>query len=245
MNPEILEKTAAIVLSELRARMDAGLGPLFASDAINFLPLSKVSLAVDSNDGGEVLALLEARGEVYKVDAGWTSTLPQYRTADHAWAPVGALYRGRQLPPLGEVKPCDGRRDLGLHALAPLDAYRSRCLRCGEEVKTPPDVFLGTGVACVTWRRWLGAVRDTTWEHGAALVEALGAQGVSDNVARAEACLRHACASGWVVRGKNAPTPSQAFMDVNGDDRRRGWVTSGYSPGPFMAEIVAYYARWS
>lgn len=80
------------------------------------------------------------------------------------------------------------------------------------------------------WEAWLQRVRDTLFGHGSDLVDQLGRAGFTDNVARAEDCLRWAVGAGILKREKNTPTQEQRFFDVNGDTVRRGWVTSGYSP---------------
>lgn len=98
-------------------------------------------------------------------------------------------------------------------------------------MKPPIDLCI-PGPFRRVWDAWLTGVEDTLFGHGGDLVERLGAAGVVDNVARAQDALRWACDRGVLVRGTNQPTKAQRFFDVNGDNERAGWVTSGYSPGP-------------
>jgi hypothetical protein len=66
----------------------------------------------------------------------------------------------------------------------------------------------------VRWSRWRKLLNDTTFAHGADLVEELGTpiggkSGLADNVYAAEKILEELESLGYISRGKLAPTFSQ------------------------------------
>lgn len=66
----------------------------------------------------------------------------------------------------------------------------------------------------VRWSRWRKLLNDTTFAHGADLVEELGTpiggkSGLADNVHAAEKILGELESLGYISRGKLAPTFSQ------------------------------------
>ncbi len=112
--------------------MAAGIGPTFPEELIRACAVVSIPPEVLlDEDVDEVAAFLEGRGDLYRVDAGWTSVLPEYRrNVAFLWAPMGSTFKGRALPPLGSEAPHEGPCDP-----VPLDAYKARCLRCGGHLR--------------------------------------------------------------------------------------------------------------
>lgn len=100
----VLEEVSDKVLAELKARG----GPTFTRNLVRMLPITDVPLAASDASvpaadrwnalGVRVAAFLEARGDIYKVDAAHTGVREQFRSEPFAWMASGLTHKGETLP---------------------------------------------------------------------------------------------------------------------------------------------------